>query len=201
MDKRRHSKFPLLHAFIMLGAAALLSGCASISIESARDPGFAGKINRLYVVIRDNGQLKKSYSQNLQKAMTERLLARGIASQVQVISPLELDESKYAGDIKSFSPDAVLVIQTTGGSRRLQEIIEVYWDASLRVPGSKMRIWRATLHMSGGSSLSRMTAMVDGILSKMEQDGIIAPAAKAGNNQESAVPSESPGKTEGSEGK
>ncbi len=66
-------------AFIMLGASALFVACASVSIESARDPGFSGKISRLYVLIRDDGQLKSSYTQNLQKALTERLSARGIA--------------------------------------------------------------------------------------------------------------------------
>jgi hypothetical protein len=175
-----------LPAFIMLGVAAFFTACASISIESARDPGFTSKINRLFVLIRDNGQLRKSYSENLQKALMERLSARGFASQVKVISPLELDESKYAGDNKSFSPDAVLVIQPAGGTRRLQEVIEIYWDMSLRIPNSKTLIWRARIHMSGGSSLSRMTAMADGILSRLEQDGIIAPAAKA-EKQESSV--------------
>lgn len=201
MNKRRYVTFRLSTILLMLGAAALIAGCASISIESARDPDFSGKINRLYVLIRDNGHLKKSYSQNLEKAMKERLSARGIASQVQIVSPLELDDSKYAGDIKSFSPDAVLVLQTTGGTRRFREIIEVYWDVSLSIPNSKTRIWRASLHMSGGSSLSRMTALADSILSGMEQDGIIAPATKAEKQQESAGPAAAPEGKEGGDGK
>jgi hypothetical protein len=110
---------------------------------------------------------------------------------------LELDESRYSRDIKTFSPDAVLVILWTGGTRRFQEVIEVYWDASLNVPQTKTRIWRATIHVSGGSSLSRMTAMTDGILSRLEQDGIIAPAEKAVKKQESAVPPAAPGGPEG----
>lgn len=199
MDKNRYSMFRLLRAFIMLGAAVLFTACASISIESARDPGFTGKINRLFVLIRDNGHLGRSYSQNLQKALTERLSARGITAQVQIMSPLELDESRYSKDIMAFIPEAVLVIQSTGRTRHLQEVIEVYWDASLNVPQSKTRIWRATIHISGGSSLSRMTAMADGILSRLEQDGIIAQAAKA-EKQESSAPS-APDRPEGGDGK
>ena len=199
MGEHRDGTFRLLLAFILLGATALITACASISIESARDPDFSGKVGRLYVFIRDNGHLKRPYSQNLQKAMTERLSARGIACHVQIISPLELDESKYSGDVKAFSPDAVLVVQTTGGTRRLQEVIEVYWDASLRSTETKTRIWRASIHMSGGSSLSRMTALTDSILSKMEQEGIIAPTEKAVKQPESAVPSAAPGKPEGGE--
>jgi hypothetical protein len=199
MDKRQYGKYRLLPAMILLGAAALFTACASISIESARDPGFSGKISRLYVLIRDNGQLKSSYSQNLQRALTERLSARGIVSQVQIVSSLELDESRYSRDIKTFSPDAVLSIQWAGGTRRLSEVIEVFWDASLHIPQTRTRIWRATIHLSGGSSLSRMTAMTDSILSRLEQDGIIAPAGKAVQKPEGAVPAPAPGKPEGGE--
>jgi hypothetical protein len=201
MGKHRYGRSRLFLAFIMLGASALFAGCAPVTIESARDPGFTGKISRLFVLIRDNGQLSSSYTQNLQKAMTERLSARGIVSQVQIVSPLELDESKYSRDIKAFSPDAVLVILWTGGTRRFHEVIEVYWDASLNVPQTKTRIWRATIHVSGGSSLSRMTAMTDSLLSRLEQDGIIAPAGKAVQKQESAVPSPDSGRPEGGDGK
>ena len=197
MDDQRHGKARLLPALILLGATVLLTACAAISIESARDPGFSGKISRLYVLIRDNGQLKSSYSQNLQKALTERLSARGIVSHVQIASPLELDESKYSRDIQAFLPDAVLGIQWAGGTRRLSEVIEVYWDASLQIPQTKTRIWRARIHLSGGSSLSRMTAMTDSILSRLEQDGIIAPAEKAVQKQEGAVPSAASGGPEG----
>jgi hypothetical protein len=199
MNTHGYGKYRLFLALAMLGATAFLSGCASVSIESARDPGFSGRINRIYVLIRDNGQISSSYSQNLQKAMTERLSARGITSQVQIVSALELDESKYSKDIKTFSPDAVLVMQPTGGTRRFREVIEVYWDVSMQIPETKTRIWRASIHMSGGSSLSRMTALTDGILSKMEQDKIIAPTEKAVKQQESAVPSAAPVKPEGGE--
>lgn len=201
MDKYQQGKSHFLLALIMLGAAALLTACASVSIESARDPGFSGKVSRLYVLIRDNGQLKKSYSQNLQKALTERLSARGISSRVQIISPLELDDSRYSKDIKTFSPDAVLLIQQTGGTRRLQEVIEMYWDVSLFIPETRTRIWRASIHMSGGSSLSRMTAMADSILSRMEQDGIISPAAKVEKQQKSDGPPAAPEIKEGGDGK
>jgi hypothetical protein len=201
MDTYRYGKSRLLPAIILLGAAALFTACASISIESARDPGFSGKVGRLFVLIRDNGQLKSSYSQNLQKAMTERLSARGISSQVQIASPLELDESRYSRDIKTFSPDAVLVIQWAGGTRRLSEVTEVFWDASLRIPEAKARIWRATIHISGGSSLSRMTAMTDSILARLEQDGVIAPATRAEKQQEGSGPPAVPGKPEGGDGK
>ena len=197
MVKRRYGKSRLLPAILLLGATALFTACASVSIESARDPGFSGKVSSLYVLIRDNGQLNSSYSQNLQKAFTQSLAARGIVSQVQIVSPVELDESKYSRDIKTFSPGAVLVIQTTGGTRRLSEVIEVFWDASLVTPGTKTRIWRATIHLSGGSSLSRMTAMTESILSRLEQDGLIAPAKKPVKKQDSAAPSPGSGGPDG----
>jgi hypothetical protein len=200
VDKHQYGTFRLLAAVIILGAVVLFIGCASVSIESTRDPGFSGKINRLFVLIKDNGQIKKSYSQNLQKALTERLSARGISSRVQIISPLELDDSRYSQDIKTFSPDAVLLIQPAGGTRRLQEIIEIFWDVGLRVPDSKTLIWRASIHMSGGSSLSRMTAMADGILSRMEQDGIITLATKVEQQQKSSGPPTAPELKEGGDG-
>ncbi len=66
---------------------------------------------------------------------------------------------------------------------------------------TKARIWRATIHMSGGSSLSRMTEMADGMLSKLEQDGIITPFTKAVKQQESTVPSPGSVGPEGGAGK
>jgi hypothetical protein len=78
-------------------------------------------------------------------------------------------------------------------------VIEVSWDASLYLPERKARIWRAAIHVSGGSSLSRMNALTDSILSRLEQDGIIAPTEKAVKQPESAAPSAAPGRPEGGE--
>jgi hypothetical protein len=97
-------------------------------------------------------------------------------SLVRTASPLDLDDNKYSAEIKSFSPDAVLYIQRTGGTRHLQQIIEMYWDASLQYQGKKGRIWRATIHTAGGSKPSKMLKLTDSILNRLEQDGIIPPS-------------------------
>jgi hypothetical protein len=167
-----------LFTFIILGLLITTTACTPVTIDSIKDPEITEHVRRIFVLVKEGNPSQVDYAQNLSSALVRRLAEKRIDASVRVQSPLDLDESKYIQEIKAFSPDAVLIVQATGGTRTRYErqIVDLYWDASLFRRDTRERIWRASIHTPGGSGMSKMLNLTDSILLKLEQDGILSPA-------------------------
>jgi hypothetical protein len=196
--KRNRSIYRQLFFMALACVLASVAGCTTISIDSVRDPGFTGRIGRLFVLMRDDSQIDPHYAHNLQAAWTQRLSALGIDSRVLVISTLESEESVFGKEIKEFSPDGVLLIQPEGSMRHAgpgshgvfklerhgDSTIDLYWDVSLFETDPKNRIWCASITTPGGYGITKMLKMTDSILAELDHDQILTLPAAAVKRQE-----------------
>ena len=160
----------LLATFLVLAAV----GCVTSSIKSTRDPTFTDKLHQIYVLI-NHGNLDQSYSEILQSALMTALSQRGVQCKIEIMSPLDLDESVYSDEIASYGPQAILtIVPTTYLSDAYGDhIIRIVYDASLFTAISEKRIWRAQVELSGYTMEKRMRRMADTILQQLVKDGLI----------------------------
>src|SRR5688572_3829925 len=88
---------------------ALLTGCASVSFRSNKDPDHRPKMNRLYILV-NHGSLSHDYSPKLMSAMYEVFTREGIEIKTEIMNPLVLDEKSYLANANRYKAEAVLII-------------------------------------------------------------------------------------------
>ena len=162
-----------------LGLTVLLSGCASVSVQSVRDPSFSNPTHNLFIVVNHDqlDTVDPAYTQYLVPALKTEFEQRGIQTQIRVINPLALDESVYLSEIASYKPDGVLtivangcVVSPYGGAEQIN------YDISLFDPTRTRRIWRAKVLASGGTAVreKRMKLMAQDLVKRMSDEKLIS---------------------------
>ena len=161
--------------FILSGL--LVAGCASVSINSTKDPTFVERLRHIYILV-NPGQLTQEYNDPLINALDNAFAQEDIKYTIKLMDPLVLDEDAYLDEIKSYSPQAVLTINPTGGVvGEYGGYVQVIYDVSLYRPTLKKRLWRARIENSGGVYEfiieKRMRMMADSILKKLKEDQLL----------------------------
>lgn len=164
----------------MLGLLTLAlvcaSGCTSISLESNKDAAAVHKVNRLFILIRQDDVKTRQLANDLAVDCGICFSNRPTRIEVAIISPLDLDDSGYNRRISAFDSDSVLTIairtamlDQSGGFRTIN------YDVSLFDPATKKRLWRAAVVNSGSPEImeKRMRKMVEAIVSKLDEDGFL----------------------------
>lgn len=102
----------LEHWICVICTVILFSGCASVSMQSVKDPSFSEPCHTLFVIINhvQLDTINPSFTSYLVAALKGEFAAKGVEIQIQVVSPLALDDKVYLPEIASYKPDGVLTI-------------------------------------------------------------------------------------------
>jgi hypothetical protein len=161
----------------------LISGCASVKMQSAKDSSFSNPCHQLFVIV-NHAQLDTidpAYTQYLIPALTEEFAAKKVGIQIRIISALDLDDNVYLGEIAAMNPDGVLTIVSNGGTvGPYGGAMQINYDISLYDQIMKKRVWRARLYASGGTGVreKRMKMMAQDLVNRLSEEGLISPEAR-----------------------
>ena len=175
-----NNKSAFLFLLILIFIALVLPGCASVSIQSVRDPSYTNTIHKLYVVLNENqvDSIDSSFTPLLTAALKDEFSKRGVEIAVRVADPLVLDEKTYLAEIESYKPDGVMTIVATGGVRGAYGgMMKILYDVSLfDASNAKRRIWRAQIDASGGTGVreKRMKLVAQDLVERLSQDKLIS---------------------------
>jgi len=160
--------------------ATALPGCATVSIQSVRDPSYTNMIHKLYVIINEIqvDNIDSSYTPLLTSALKNEFSQHGVEINVRSADPLVLDEKNYMAEIESYKPDGVMTIVSTGGVRGpYGGMMQIIYDVSLfDSSNAKRRIWRAQINAAGGTAVreKRMELMAQNLVSRLIEDKLIS---------------------------
>jgi len=160
--------------------AAILSfaaGCTSVTIKSNKDESSVRQLKRLSIVINHGEVTDTQLSNYLIDGFKGCFSNAPVQVDYSLVSALDLDTKSQTERIKTFNPDAVLVVSVTtyviaaeyGGYPTIK------YDASLFDPGLTKRYWRAAVDNSGGTALMklRMHQMAGKIATQLQTDGFL----------------------------
>jgi hypothetical protein len=162
-------------------------GCASVSIESVKDPSFesvkdpsfSNPIHRLFIVV-NNGQVDTvdpAYTRYLVAALKDEFTRKGVDIEIRATGRLALNDNVDLAEIASYKPDGVLTIIASGGVVGPHGgMVKILYDVSLFDAGKNKRIWRARLDASGGTGVQekRMKMMAQGLVKRLSEDHMIS---------------------------
>jgi len=159
---------------VILGLAA---GCTSVTIKSNKDESSVRQLNRLSIVINHGEVSNNELSNYLIDGFKECFSNAPVQVDYSIISALDLDTKSQTERVKSFNPDAVLVVSVSTYviAAEYGGYPEIKYDASLFDPGLTKRFWRAAVDNSGGTALMklRMHQMAGKIATQLQTDGFL----------------------------
>ncbi|MFA0961664.1 hypothetical protein AB9P05_07645 [Roseivirga sp. BDSF3-8] len=136
---------------LTFGLILLLSGCVSTNITSNKAPGYTGKIERLYIMVRGSDSAKPFFN-SFNNSLSESLKSRGIETSYYYFDPLSLEnEDDVMNKINEFGPNLVMMIQQTESRSTMNQYgwgstnTGGTFDIKLLEPDSKSPVWRANL--------------------------------------------------------
>lgn len=170
--------------YCRLGGAAcllLLTGCAYASIQATKDPNFSNPMHKLFIFLNHTqvDQIDPGYTAYLVTALEKGFKQNGLEVVVRSVTVLELNETSYDAEVKSYGPDGVLVILSNGGVvGAYGGMAQINYDVSLYdITPNPKRIWRAQILASGGEGVreQRMNLVVQRLLERLNEDKMISP--------------------------
>ncbi len=157
----------------------LCFGCASVSLQSAKDTSFSDPIHKLFVIV-NNGQvdtIDPAYTPYLVAALRDEFTQKRVDTEIRVVNPLTLNENAYVAEIASYRPEGVLTIIASGGVTGPHGgMSKILYDVSLFDAGKNKRIWRARIDASGTTDVrgKRMKMMAQDLVKRLSEDNMIS---------------------------
>ena len=157
----------------------LFSGCASVSVQSARDSAFSEPIHKLFVLLNhvQVDTIDASFTPYLITALKDGFSKKGVEIEIRVISPLALNENASVSEIASYKPDGIMTIVVNGGVvAATGGMATILYNVSIFDSLKNKRIWRAQIDASGGTAVreKRMQMMVQKLSQRLSDDKIIS---------------------------
>lgn len=156
----------------------LFLGCASISIESVKDPSFSNPVHRLFIVVnnRQVDAIDKAYTPYLVAALKDEFTQEGVDIEIRAVGGLVLDDNVYLAEIASYKPEGVLTIIASGGVAGSHGgMVKILYEVSLFDAAKNKRIWRARLDASGATDVreKRMKMMARDLVKRLSEEKLI----------------------------
>ncbi len=158
----------------------MFAGCATVSVNSVRDPSFSNSIHKLFIIV-NHGQIDdidKAYTPYLVEALKDEFSRKSVETMIQMANPLALDDSALFAGIGTYKPDGVLAIVATGGvAGPYGGMRKIIYNVSLFDPLTKKRVWRARIDASGGEAVQerRMRIMAHDLVMRLDQEKLLSP--------------------------
>ena len=173
-------------AKFILALAAVLSfvSCATVSIESNKDPANSEVINRIYVVV-DTGDWKWDaetlLGDYLARNLEKKLQENGIDTRARRLTGLELNEDQLKREVDDFGTTKIMEVRLTDGIvDKYKNLVQSTYDISIQDTSKNTKIWRAKVTDEGGMDVDKV---IDSIISGLLTDGLItAPVAPTKSN-------------------
>jgi hypothetical protein len=116
----------------------------------------------------------KNFNKGLTDSLTSELLLRGVATSVLFKTPVSLPD-EYEKSLRSFSPDAVLIIAPTMLDDNYREGMAGSFEISLQDLALNKVVWKSSIDIYTTTTLSDgIRKGVRMIIKKMEDDQIIS---------------------------
>jgi hypothetical protein len=154
-------------------------GCASVSLQSAKDASFSNPIHKLFIIL-NNGQvdtIDPAYTPYLVAALKDEFTQKGVDIEIRIVNPLTLNDDVYRAEIASYQPEGVLTIIANGGITGPHGgMAKILYDVSLFDAGKNKRIWRARIDASGQTDVreKRMKMMAQNLVKRLSEDNLIS---------------------------
>jgi len=181
-----HMKITIKTAVLII-ICVLATSCVGVMVESNKAHEYNQLEDKIFILI-DIGTLDPYLASSLEKKIQEEFTNLGMYPRVVRLSGLELDENKVKTHISNFSPRYVMSIALAEGTVRSSTsyvqgsvmtsnyVIKIY-DVKVTDYSAERTIWRAKLRASSNAMWfdSGLTAskLVDGIIDKMVEDGLV----------------------------
>jgi hypothetical protein len=187
----------VLRIILLSFITALAAGCAGTRITrvvSNADPAYAKSVGRLFVLAQlpDSGweppamfsfsNSHEGYQENaaLFKTTLEiRFRNIGVGCSCAVKTNVELDDNVYVNKMKSFNPDALLIVDCTSAGTKNNVMSTANFNLSLIDAATGKRFWRAQFLMNISltfgrkpSGASMADTMFDTLVSQLKQDNM-----------------------------
>lgn len=165
--------------------ALVLGGCASASIQSAKDPSFSDPIHKLFIILNHGyvDKINSSYTPFLIAALKDEFSHEGVDVAIKAVDSLTSDEKGYPSEINSYEPDGIMTVVAVGGVEGAGGAATIIYDVSIfDAAQDKKRIWRAQIYSSGGALVKekRMKILAQDLVKRLSEDKMISSEPRKG---------------------
>jgi len=177
----RHAKRSLVCIFSALTLVCFtlfFSGCASVSIESVKDPTFSNPVHSMFIVL-NHAQLDKIDSSDtpyLLAALKKEFSLKGVDIELREIDHLSPNEDIYKDEIADYKPDGVLTIVANAGATAGGGVMQIYYEISPYDFVKNRIVWRAQINAAsgGGAREKKMKTVAKDLVQRLSDDKMIS---------------------------
>jgi len=152
------------------------TGCAKVTIDAVVDDGFAGRFDRLAVVLAESPGVTDRLYLKAQESLSSEFAARANEGRVFIKPELTLDDVAFDREVAALAPDGVLVMRITAQTvDQYGSMLDATWQASLSPASSDRVIWRAHIHDTSLKFGLTQKKLAETMFAEFEDRGYVGP--------------------------
>lgn len=160
---------------LILTVSIFLVSCSSVKVNSNKLENYDRKPTRV-LIYANTPKTLQNFNQGLTDILASELLLRGVTTSILFKTPVSLPD-EYEKSVRSFSPNAVLIIAPTMLDANYREATAGNFEITLQDLALNKEVWKSSIDIYTNTTLSdaiRKGARM--IIKKMEDDQIVSKA-------------------------